>query len=103
MLADQIQFAIPVEAAVSTENDVGDIDPIESLAPRNENLRGNQLFWSKNPSQHTIDNCRIGSLDPRVLDRDHTIAHARDEIHEESVPARLRQPYRIGHVTLHAG
>jgi hypothetical protein len=49
---------------------------------------------------HSGDFRSRASLDPRIVYGDDAVAHSRDQVHEEVITPRLREPYRIGDLNL---
>ncbi len=78
------------------------VGAVETLAEVHKQLGRNQLFGGKHPRLDTKYHRLGAAIDPRLVNRDDSIAHARDEIDIVSVAVRFGQPYWITYLDFEA-
>src|SRR5215467_3429370 len=96
MLARQINNPLPLQLALGAVNNVSDIAAVKSLSPGHEQLRRQQVFRSKDFALDAGNACRLCTIEPAVVDDDHSIAHAGDQIHEILTTKSFGEPDRVG-------
>src|SRR5205814_4289872 len=73
---------------------------VKAFAARDEQLRCNQLFSGQHAAADVHDHFDPTALDPRIVNRDHAVAHAGDQVDVEIVAMGLGQPHRIANLAL---
>jgi hypothetical protein len=74
--SDQGQDTVPINFSLRAINHVGDISAIEAFSPSYKELGGDQFFRGHDPRFDSKHDCRLRSLNPGRIDRDHAITHS---------------------------
>src|SRR5215469_3693463 len=96
MLACQINNPLPIEPALGAVDNMRDIASVKSLPPGHEQFRGQQVFRSQDPTLDAGNACRLCAVEPAIVDDDHRIAHAGDQVDEILTPNGFGEPDRVG-------
>ena len=98
MLPCQLKYAGPVKFAPGAVDDMRNIRSIEALTSRNEKLGSQKFLRGQDSGWHSINHRRLGPLNPGILDHNHAITHACNQVDKKTVSMSLRKPYWIAHL-----
>src|SRR5437588_4632578 len=89
---------MPIELALDAKDDVADVGAVKTFAKSHKNLGGNQLFRGQYAHRKAQNPGGHGTFYPAIVDANHGVAHAGDQVHKIIAAMGLGQPYRVSNL-----
>ena len=103
MVTGELQDPVPIEFALSSVNDVGNVGAVETFSAGDKDFRCYQLFGGKNPGFHTYDYGGRSARDPGIFDDNNCVAHPGDQIDVKIAAMSFGQPHRVPNLAFESG